>query len=81
MGEIYYYIEETGEMKAIDAVTTLEFISAAEDFGKEADARVFETLPPFEGKIEIEDAYTALNFRMLFKTWEGLVPRKIGVWA
>lgn len=82
MNKLFYYDENTDEMKTLGEINDAEFLTLAEDFEREADARIYEKLPlldSFSG--EIQGAEISLEFRLLFKSWAGLVPRKIGVWA
>lgn len=78
MNELFYYNADTDELKSIGEISNVEFLSVAEDIEKEADMRVYEMLPLFEGEVSAapEDL---LCFKLLFKDWSGLVPRQIGV--
>lgn len=78
MNELFYYNADTDELKSIGELTDVEFIEAAEVFGKEADMRVYESLPAVEGEISAAPE-ALLRFKLLFKDWSGLVPRRIGV--
>lgn len=81
MNEIFYYKEDTDEMLEISELTDAELIQLTADAEQEADLRVYERLPTFEAEIHA-DTYgvDALRFRLLFKGWAGIVPRRIGVW-
>ena len=81
MNEIFYYKEDTDEMLEISELTDAELIQLTADVEQEADLRVYEQLPTFEAEISA-DPYSVdlLRFRLLFKGWAGIVPRRIGVW-
>lgn len=81
MCELYYYDERTDEFKVLGELTDAEFIEVAEEVSAEGELRVFEGLDHFEGTIDLTTAEIDLRFRLLFKSWAGIVPRKIGVWA
>lgn len=77
MCELYYYDEQADEFKELGELTTLEFIEAAEEVSAEGEARVWESLEPFEA--EITAGPIDLEIRLMFKSWAGIVPRQIGV--
>lgn len=78
MNELFYYNADTDELKPLGELTDIELIEAAEDLEKEADARVYASLPAFEGEVSAASG-ELLRFKLLFKDWSGLVPRMIGV--
>ena len=80
MIDIFYYNEDTDEMLEISELTNAELIQLTADVEQEAHLRVYEELPAFEAEISA-DLYGAdlLRFRLLFKNWAGIVPRRIGV--
>lgn len=78
MNELYFYNEDTDELLTLDEVNTIEFLEIAEEVGAEADRRLYEILPPFEAELEMEWE-SALRFRLMTKSWAGIVPRQIGV--
>ncbi len=86
MSDIFYYNEDTDEMLEISELTNAELIRLTADVEQEAHLRVYEELPAFEAETRFEaeisaDLYGAdlLRFRLLFKNWAGIVPRRIGV--
>lgn len=77
---LYYYDDNERKFKEVPELTNAQIISAAQELGEEADQRVFETLPSFEIELTRDRAsIDDLRFRLLFKTWAGVVPRQIGV--
>lgn len=82
MNELYFYKEDTDELLTLDEVNTIDFLEIAEEVGAEADRRLYETLPAFEAEWEAElelEWESALRFRLMTKSWAGIVPRQIGV--
>lgn len=79
MKEIYIYDTETDQMQAIDEISDIEFLTVAEDFSDEAEMRVWKSLDTFEATVEatVEGDAMPLEVRLMFKSWEGIVPRRI----
>lgn len=72
MNELFYYNKDTDELLQIGEITALTLDVSEE----ESSSRLWESLDPFEGTIE---GAASLEFHLAFKSWEGIVPRQIGV--
>lgn len=77
MREIYIYDSINDEWKKIEDMTDLEVISVAEDVEQELNKRLHNIMDPFEAEITSESWELNLRFKLLFKNWDGIVPRRI----
>lgn len=78
MREIYVYDSVKDEWQEIGDMTDLEAMSVAEDVEQELNKRLHSIMDPFEAEVTSESKELShLRFRLLFKNWAGIVPRRI----